>query len=195
MAADRQRLGFFKLGMLAIVCLAFVFGAISLASVDGVVQTTNTNEFCITCHEMAAFAYEEYKNTTHFKNVSGVRAGCADCHVPREWPAKMFKKVRAVKDIYFHWLGTIDTPEKYETHRARMAETVWQDMKKADSRECRACHTLDAMMLDEQLGRASRMHAQMREKGETCIDCHKGLAHRLPVETDFSVSFMDSDNQ
>lgn len=169
-----------KYGIGAGAVLAFFLGAFSLAGVDGVVHTTNTNEFCTSCHEMAENAYMEYQRTPHYKNVSGVRASCSDCHVPRNWPEKMLAKIRAAKDVYFHFTGKIDTREKYDAHRLRMAETVWRYMKESDSRECRACHALQAMALDEQQGRASRKHSQMRGAAQTCIDCHKGVAHELP---------------
>lgn len=162
------------------VSVAFVAGVGSLAGFDAGVHLTNAEDFCISCHEMAAAPYEEYKQTVHFKNAAGVRATCADCHVPAEWNERLIAKVRASKDVYHHLIGTLDTPEKFELHRLRMAETVWAKMKANDSRECRTCHDLRSMALDEQQGRASRKHQQMTENGQTCIDCHKGVAHELP---------------
>ena len=82
-----------------------------------------------------------------------------------------------------HWiLGTIDTKEKFEAHRADMAERVWAEMRSNDSRECRNCHALGTMNLEIQDKRAARRHTLERkqEKGETCIDCHQGVAHELP---------------
>ncbi len=55
-------------------------------------------------------------------------------------------------------------------------------MKATDSRECRNCHALEDMMLEEQDKSARKKHTLERkmEKDETCIDCHKGIAHALP---------------
>jgi nitrate/TMAO reductase-like tetraheme cytochrome c subunit len=55
-------------------------------------------------------------------------------------------------------------------------------MKANNSRECRNCHSLEAMALSLQDKSARKKHTEehMREKGETCIDCHKGIAHKLP---------------
>jgi len=65
-----------------------------------------------------------------------------------------------------------------------MAKRVWEKMKDTDSRECRRCHVVDSMALDEQQGRAARKHESMKESGKTCIDCHKGVAHELPQDYD-----------
>ena len=55
-------------------------------------------------------------------------------------------------------------------------------MKETDSRECRNCHDFSYMELDLQDKSARKKHIPERvlEKGETCIDCHKGIAHELP---------------
>lgn len=144
-------------------------------------EYTNTMEFCISCHEMRNFVYEEYKQTTHYHNTSGVRAVCADCHVPKEWTAKLGRKIQATfKELPHKLLGTIDTPEKFEARRLQMAEQVWAAMKANNSRECRNCHTLEAMTLDTQKRRAQVQHADAMKSGETCIDCHQGIAHKEP---------------
>jgi len=119
--------------------------------------------------------------TVHYQNTSGVRAVCADCHVPRAWGPKVWRKVQATfKELPNKILGKIDTPEKYEAHRLAMAESVWATMKSNDSRECRNCHNLDTMTLDTQKNRAREQHADSRKTGETCIDCHQGIAHKKP---------------
>jgi nitrate/TMAO reductase-like tetraheme cytochrome c subunit len=130
-------------------------------------------------------AYEEYKESVHYKNASGVRAVCTDCHVPKPWFHKMARKTSAgFKDIYHKILGTIDTPEKYEAHRLEMAEDVWAEMKANNSLECRSCHDFSAMDLSKQDKSAAKKHSPERqaEKHETCIDCHQGIAHKLPED-------------
>jgi nitrate/TMAO reductase-like tetraheme cytochrome c subunit len=41
---------------------------------------SSTNEFCTSCHSMT-YVEEEYQKSVHYNPVSGVRAGCGDCHV------------------------------------------------------------------------------------------------------------------
>ena len=147
-------------------------------------ELTNTMEFCVSCHEMRDTVYQEYQQTVHFKNPSGVQATCSDCHVPRPWGHKVVRKIKASAELYHKAMGTIDTPEKFEKHRWTMANRVWDQMKATDSRECRNCHSFETMDLSEQDRSARRRHAQAEEKEETCIDCHKGIAHEMPDTPD-----------
>ena len=154
--------------------LVMVFGAHKFMSYS------NTLEFCISCHEMEDTVYQEYKKSLHYNNRTGIRAECSDCHVPNDHPEKLFAKIFAVKDVYHHLLGTIDTVEKFETNRLAMAETVWAKMEESGSRECRSCHSFEAMILEEQGRRGRKKHPKGMEEGKTCIDCHKGIVHKLP---------------
>lgn len=150
---------------------------------------TNTNEFCTSCHTMQ-INFNEYKETAHYQNHAGVSAGCADCHVPKEFFPKLKAKIVAAKDVYHEIMGTIDTPEKYEAYRWKMASSVWKKMEASDSRECRSCHSWEAMMFNEdneydiqaQDKMAAKKHRKAQEQGKTCIDCHKGIAHVEPDE-------------
>jgi len=161
--------------------IAFVAGIIFWGGFHTAMEVTNTLEFCTSCHEMS-YVYEEYKQTVHYQNASGVRAICSDCHVPRPWAYKVARKIKATNELFHTAMGTIDTQEKFEAKREEMAQHVWDDMKATDSRECRNCHALESMNLDVQDRMAKKRHTLKRklEKGETCIDCHKGIAHALP---------------
>jgi cytochrome c-type protein NapC len=87
-----------------------------------------------------------------------------------------------LSDIYHELMGTISTREKYEAHRARMAEDVWAYMVKTDSRECRSCHSEEHFVLTDQPEKAAKAHVTGPEEGKTCNDCHKGIAHKTPDE-------------
>jgi cytochrome c-type protein NapC len=167
---------------LGILLLAgFVVGVVFWASFNAVVAYTNTMSFCTSCHVMEAFVYTEYRETPHYSNASGVRVACADCHVPEAFIPKMVAKTRATVVEVPSWLvGTINTEERFEAHRQRLAERVWARMRATDSRECRTCHSWDAMSAEAQAPRAQREHERGRQAGETCIDCHIGVAHKLP---------------
>jgi len=160
----------------------FVAGIIFWGGFNTAMHLTNSIWFCTSCHEMET-VYEEYKETPHYKNASGVRATCPDCHVPKEWGPMMVVKIRAtINELPKKILGTIDTPEKFEARRLELAKHVWERMKETDSRECRNCHDFGSMELELQDKSARKKHIPERalEKGETCIDCHKGIAHELP---------------
>lgn len=171
----------YAIGTLLIV--GVVAGGAGIIIFNAALDHSNSLEFCTGCHEMADAPLKEYQQTAHYNSRSGVRATCPDCHVPKSGPAKLMAKLAAAKDVYGTIMGTIDTPEKYEAMRLEMAKGVWAKMKDSDSRECRSCHTLDAMKLDLQDRSAAKKHQRMAQDGKdrkTCIDCHKGVAHKLP---------------
>ena len=171
-----------SVSLVMVLVLLFV-GAILMGLFNWGLAQTNKMEFCISCHSMQV-NYEEYKETVHYKNISGVQATCADCHVPKEFFPKLAAKVIAAKDVYHEIMGTIDTEEKYEAMRWDMATRVWAKMKANDSRECRTCHEFSNMELDEQDRSARNKHSRAIDDGDTCIDCHTGIAHMEPDEPD-----------
>jgi cytochrome c-type protein NapC len=121
--------------------------------------------------------YREYTKTVHYTNRSGVRATCSDCHVPDPWVHKVVRKVQASNEILHKVLGSIDTPEKFDAKRLQMARNVWKAMKQTDSRECRNCHDFGSMNPEDQKKRSRKQHIDGMQAGNTCIDCHKGIAH------------------
>ena len=168
----------------AIVLLLMVGGLGGIVFWGGlhtVLELTNTEAFCISCHQMRDTVYKEYTSSVHYKNASGVRATCPDCHVPKEWGPKLIRKFAATNELYHAVVGTIDTPEKFEGERLNMAKRVWASMSAADSRECRNCHVKEAFDTEKMKKptEAQRMTKGLAS-GETCISCHKGIAHKLP---------------
>lgn len=182
MLTTESKSGFFSRKILlgASLGTALVFmgvGVIFWGGFNTAMEVTNTMGFCISCHEMENNVYVEYKETSHYTNRSGVRASCSDCHVPDPWVHKVVRKVYASRELLHKALGTIDTAEKFNEHRLTMARRVWSTMKTTDSRECRNCHDYDSMDPEEQKKRSVKQHLAAMQEGNTCIDCHKGIAH------------------
>ncbi len=159
---------------------AFGLGVILWGGFNWAMVLTNTESFCISCHEMRNNVFKEYKKTVHDSNGSGVRATCPDCHVPRNWWPMTVRKVSSTNELLGAILGSINTREKFLDKRWSLAETVWTNMQKTDSRECRNCHSKQSMDLNKQSRVARERHLNARQSGKTCIDCHKGIAHELP---------------
>ena len=157
-----------------------VLGIILWGGFNWALALTNTEKFCISCHEMKDNVYQEYKNTIHYSNRTGVRATCPDCHVPKDWTHKIVRKIQASNELYHKLLGTIDTREKFKEHRLELALHEWKRMKSVNSRECRNCHDYEYMDFVAEGRRAVKAHSEGLDKGKTCIDCHKGIAHQLP---------------
>lgn len=168
----------YSLGVLLLA--GFAIGVIFWGGFNTVVEATNTEAFCLSCHEMRDNVYPEYQQTIHYSNRTGVRATCPDCHVPKEWTYKMVRKVQASRELWGKLVGTIDTPEKFEAKRLQLARSEWARMKASDSRECRNCHSLESMNAASQKQRARKQHEMAREDNMTCIACHKGIAHKKP---------------
>jgi cytochrome c-type protein NapC len=154
-----------------------IVGVIFWGGFNTAMEATNTLDFCISCHEMEENVYQEYRKTIHFTNRSGVRATCSDCHVPDPWVHKVVRKIQASNEVLHKVLGSIDTPEKFNEKRLKLARNVWRAMKETDSRECRNCHDFNSMNPENQKGRARKQHINGMTAGNTCIDCHKGIAH------------------
>jgi cytochrome c-type protein NapC len=169
-----------RYSVLTLLVGGFIAGIIFWGGFNTAMEATNTLEFCISCHEMRNTVYQEYKQTIHYSNRTGVRAICSDCHVPRDWTHKIMRKIQASKELYGKVMGTIDTKEKFEAKRLELARHEWDRMKKSDSRECRNCHSFEGMNPEKQKQRARKQHENAQADRQTCIDCHKGIAHQKP---------------
>ncbi len=168
-----QRISLGSLGLLLAGGLIFVGGKIAI-------DHTNTLEFCTSCHEMKDNNFEEYKDTIHARNRTGVKAICSDCHVPHDLVGTFVRKLKASNDVLQHFTGKIDTQEKFEAYRLELAERVWLRMKETDSQECRNCHDAKAMDPEKQGKTAQKQHKKLLAGEKTCIDCHYGIAHKEP---------------
>ncbi|MGQ8775574.1 cytochrome c-type protein NapC [Serratia sp. NA_112.1] len=178
-----------RLALGTLLLLGFGAGIIFWGGFNTGMEAANTEQFCIGCHEMRENVYEEYMGTVHYNNRSGVRATCPDCHVPHEWGPKMLRKIKASKELYAKAFGLIDTPQKFDQHRLAMASNEWARMKANDSQECRNCHNFEYMDFSAQKTVAAKMHDKAITEGKTCIDCHKGIAHKLPDMRDVPNGF------
>ena len=169
-----------KYSLIGLLSVGFLTGVFFWGGFNTAMEATNTLEFCVSCHEMRDNVYQEYKKTIHYSNRTGVRAVCSDCHVPKDWSHKMIRKVKASAEVWGKLMGTIDTKEKFEANRLRLAENEWARMKATDSVECRNCHSFASMDTEKQKLRGAKMHKIAQDDKKTCIDCHKGIAHQKP---------------
>jgi cytochrome c-type protein NapC len=171
---------FFSLGFLTLG--GFIAGILFWGGFNTAMEMTNREVFCTGCHEMRDNVFAELKPTIHYANRSGVRATCPDCHVPHNWTDKLARKMQASKEVWGKIFGTIDTRDKFENMRLTLAQHEWARLKANDSLECRNCHNFESMDFTRQSTRAQAQHSTaLARREKTCIDCHKGIAHRLPA--------------
>jgi trimethylamine-N-oxide reductase (cytochrome c), cytochrome c-type subunit TorC len=162
-----------------LLLLGALLGVAALGVTATILHKTSSTEFCVSCHSMQT-PLAEYQGSVHFQNSKGIRAECADCHIPGDPTSYLWTKIRAVKDIYHEAIGTLDTPEKYQERKLLMAQHVWDELKANDSATCRSCHSYEAMDILAQRPNARAEHPVAIKEGQTCIDCHRGVAHIMP---------------
>lgn len=105
-----------RIGLLFLL-IAVVVGGGGLLLAQKALHKTSDTAFCLSCHSMSK-PFEEYQGTVHFSNQKGIRAECADCHIPKSGMDYLFSKLKASKDIYHEFVsGKIDSDDKFETHR------------------------------------------------------------------------------
>ncbi|MCQ7060916.1 NapC/NirT family cytochrome c [Escherichia coli] len=159
-----------------VLVLFILAGGGLFAAFNTVIHITSTDAFCLSCHEMKGnILTDNYNNSIHKTNRTGIKVACADCHIPEEFFPRMLRKADALKEVWGHVSGVIDTPEKFAAHRDEMAKKEWARMKANDSQECRNCH--DVSKLTKRF--MAPFHEASHKEGQTCIDCHKGIAHKL----------------
>lgn len=167
--------------VLALLVIGIVIGAGAVIGTQVMVAVTGSNEFCGgACHSMQWVA-NEYRQSVHFANRTGVRATCHDCHIPHEYPSLLWYKAKAgLKDAIGEMRGVISTEDKFKQQRKRLAEDVWAEFRGTNSANCQHCHAFDAAIVAKQQEFVRPMHEQFLAKSATCIDCHKGVAHAEP---------------
>lgn len=166
-----------------VLLVGVVLGIAGLSVFGTTMVYTSTEPFCATsCHEMANNSNMEYVGSVHDKNRTGVRATCVDCHVPHAPVPLYIAKMGALNDLWSHHVtGSVDTREKFEAQRGKMAQRVWTYMKGNDSRECRHCHNATNMDPEKQSVRAVAKHERAKREKQTCVDCHFGISHNVPL--------------
>lgn len=141
-------------------------------------QFTTTDEFCTSCHAMQTYIAdaEIYKTSAHQTTTTGVRPGCADCHIPKGLiPATYIHMVNGVGDLWGEITLDYDDPDVWNAEKPRLAYAVRDWMRDNDSVTCRECHEEDSIQPARKRGQ--RQHQEARAAGMTCIDCHYNLVH------------------
>lgn len=170
-----------RIGLGVLVTGGFIAGIIFWNSFDAGLKATNSEAFCVSCHTMADNVYPELKQTVHFRNRTGVRAFCSDCHVPHNFTDKIARKVQASRELWSHLTGGIGTREKFLDKRLELAQREWARMSANGSKECRSCHDYEHMAFEKMDIMAEMEMRGAAQRNTSCIECHKGIAHQLPV--------------
>jgi len=166
-----------RLSIFALISIGVFAGVSAVIGFETGMSMTNTDEFCSGCHLQPGATTETYHLSSHYRNKTGVRPMCADCHVPVEFGNKMWRKIIASRELLSHLMGNIDSTEKYLLNVSHMRNKEIARMKANDSQECRNCHKVSQWLTELQTAKAQEFHASMMKNSKTCIDCHQGLTH------------------
>ena len=169
-----------RIGLGVLVTGGFIAGVLSWQGFNTAMEATNKEEFCISCHTMHDNLLPELQMTVHWNNRSGVRARCPDCHVPHNFTDKVARKMQASREVWGHLVGTIGTREKFKEHRLVLAQREWARFSANGSKECRACHDYKDMDFDKMRPSSQVAMRSAAARDQSCVDCHKGVAHQLP---------------
>ncbi len=86
------------------------------------------------------------------------------------------RKVQASKELVAHFIGTIDTPEKFQARRAHLAEREWARLKRTIRWNV---ETVTSSTTWISLSRVAEQRSNTRPHSplvKTNVDCHKGIA-------------------
>jgi trimethylamine-N-oxide reductase cytochrome c-type subunit TorC len=101
--------------------------------------------------------------------------------VPHNFTDKVARKMQASREVWGHLMGTIGTREKFKEHRIVLAQREWTRFSANGSKECRACHDYKDMDFDRMRPTSQVAMRNAATRNQSCVDCHKGIAHQLPV--------------
>jgi nitrate/TMAO reductase-like tetraheme cytochrome c subunit len=179
-----------KVLVFALIALGVVVGVGGVAGTTWLVNATSSTNFCATaCHSMQ-WAAAAYERGPHYTTSYGVRAGCADCHIPYEdRPATPLqyvfgtlwtKGIDGSHDIYAKLIGTISDRARWEANRPRLTAEAEAFFRSTNSVTCQGCHKLDAF---SPTGRsafmANAVHSGLINAATVdCLKCHSGVGHR-----------------
>lgn len=172
-----------RIGLGVLVTGGFVAGVLAWQGLEVGLEATNTEEFCISCHTMYDNVYPELQQTVHWRNRTGVRAMCSDCHVPHEFTDKIARKMQASREVWAHLIGQIGTREKFLDHRVVLAQREWARFQANGSKECKVCHDYQSMDFSKMRITSQIPMLQAAANNQSCLDCHQGIAHQLPTVT------------
>lgn len=168
----------FKNRVVVASLIGIIVGLVIALSAEEMDRLTTTDEFCTSCHAMQAYIAEAeiYENSTHQTTTSGVRPGCADCHIPKGLVVATYTHVvNGMSDIWGQISHDYEKSKTWQTEKSRLAYAVRDWFYENDSRTCRGCH--EEASIKPQRKRGQRQHVEARENGLTCIACHYNLVH------------------
>jgi len=136
----------------------------------------NVTVGCAECH---AYPFEEYKESAHFENKRGVRAGCVGCHNPHTvvdvlaWKFFYVNKGTFGESPFHAISNSLRDIPAWEELRITLAGKVREQMVAEESAKCKACH--------KPAGQWFQKIESHQNTDKTCVICHHNLPSLISV--------------
>ena len=154
--------------ILAFVILPFISWLIT----DEGITATSDATFCVNCHSMAPFEKAHTADIHGGRNAHGVRATCAQCHLPHD-SSFNYLVTKARTGIHDLWVENFGNPETidWEAKRAYREHYVYDS-------GCVTCHT-DLQKATMATNKAFVAHRDyyLGIIDDQCVTCHENVGH------------------
>jgi cytochrome c-type protein NapC len=154
--------------VIAIIILPFISWLIT----DESITATSDAQFCVSCHSMEPFEKAHEADVHGGQNDHGVRATCAQCHLPHDSSFNyMYTKARTgLHDLYVERLGDPENID-WQAKRAHREEWVYDS-------GCLTCHTnlQEATMATNDALIAHKAYF-LGTTEDQCVTCHEHVGH------------------
>ena len=163
-----------------IILLAILFGIVAFVILpflswivtDEGITATSDAQFCVSCHSMEPFERAHNADVHGGNNAHGVRATCAQCHLPHDSSLNyLYTKARTgLHDLYVENLGDPENID-WEAKRARREEYVYDS-------GCITCHT-NLEHATQATPKALIAHKPyfLGQTDDQCVTCHENVGH------------------
>ena len=159
--------------------MGFIIGALLVAAFDTTMNTTSSNEYCMSCHTHEQ-ADLDWKKSPHYLSHSGVMTDCAACHLPpkQDGVARyyMAKSKMGAKDL---WAKMTQDTDKIDWESKRSLENA---RKIVYNSSCEKCHVnlYPEGISDDGITAHLYYDDNAKKLGLDCISCHLNVGHYMP---------------
>ncbi len=159
--------------------MGFIIGALLVAAFDTTMNTTSSNEYCMSCHTHEQ-ADLDWKKSPHYLSHSGVMTDCAACHLPPKEDGLMkyymAKSKMGAKDL---WAKMTKDTDKIDWESKRSLENA---RKIVYNSSCEKCHVnlYPEGISDDGITAHLYYDDNAKKLGLDCISCHLNVGHYMP---------------
>ena len=152
--------------------------AVTVLASGFMIETTNTDSFCVSCHAMTPFRTAWQGSVHGGKNPQGFAAQCVDCHLPHGNFVEYLttKAITGTGDVIqnltfdpkaFDWAGNAEKNRLHFTFDSA----------------CRRCHlelTPPGLPKGGLIAHRAYLQGEVKKK---CAECHPHVGHKDMIET------------